>query len=68
MTNVLNTYIARQGVPGVDIVGPAPCFYRRLRGQYRWHILLRADEPETLLSPIALPLGWRVDVDPMDLL
>jgi primosomal protein N' (replication factor Y) len=68
MTNVLRTYIARQGVPGVDIVGPAPCFYRRLRGQYRWHILLRADEPETLLSPIALPLGWRVDVDPMDLL
>jgi primosomal protein N' (replication factor Y) len=68
MTNVLRTYVARQGFPGVDIVGPAPCFYRRLRGQYRWHILLRADEPETLLSPIALPLGWRADVDPMDLL
>jgi primosomal protein N' (replication factor Y) len=68
MANVLRTYIARQGLPGVDIVGPAPCFYRRLRGQHRWHILVRAEEPETVLRPITTPLGWRVDVDPMDFL
>jgi len=68
MASVLHNYIARQGLPGVDIVGPAPCFYRRLRGQYRWHILVRADEPEAVLRPIRTPLGWRVDVDPMDLL
>jgi primosomal protein N' (replication factor Y) len=68
MAQMLRTRVARQGVPGVDITGPAPCFYRRLRGQHRWHILVRAEEPDALLRPLALPLGWRVDVDPVDLL
>jgi primosomal protein N' (replication factor Y) len=68
MARVLRTHIARQGVPGVELIGPAPCFYHKLRGQQRWHILVRADEPEALLRPMTLPLGWRVDVDPVDLL
>ncbi len=68
MARALQTYIARQGAPGVEIVGPAPCFYRRLRGQHRWHIVIRAKEPEDLLRPFRLPLGWRVDVDPVDFL
>jgi primosomal protein N' (replication factor Y) len=68
MAKVLRTHVARRGEPGVEVVGPAPCFYPKLRGQHRWHILLRADEPEALLRPITLPLGWRVDVDPVDLL
>jgi primosomal protein N' (replication factor Y) len=68
MAKVLHTHIARRGEPGVEIVGPAPCFYPKLRGQQRWHLLVRADEPEALLRPIPLPLGWRLDVDPVDLL
>jgi primosomal protein N' (replication factor Y) len=68
MAKVLRVSIARRGEPGVDVVGPAPCFYRKLRGQYRWHVLVRAQEPEALLKPIVLPLGWRVDVDPVNLL
>jgi primosomal protein N' (replication factor Y) len=68
MAKVLHTHVARQGAPGVEIVGPAPCFYPKLRGQQRWHLLVRADEPEVLLRPIPLPLGWRLDVDPVDLL
>ncbi|GAB4542344.1 MAG: hypothetical protein Kow0063_34230 [Anaerolineae bacterium] len=68
MATTLRSYIARQGIPAVEVIGPAPCFYHRLRGQYRWHILVRASEPETVLGPISLPPGWRVDVDPMDLL
>jgi primosomal protein N' (replication factor Y) len=68
MAKALQTHIARQGAPGVEIIGPAPCFYPKLSGQHRWHILVRAAEPERLLRPIVLPLGWRVDVDPVDLL
>jgi primosomal protein N' (replication factor Y) len=68
MARVLRTYVARYGEPGVEIIGPAPCFYRRLRSQHRWHILVRADKPEVLLRPITLPLNWRLDVDPIDLL
>jgi primosomal protein N' (replication factor Y) len=68
MAKVLHTHVARRGEPGVEIVGPAPSFYPKLRGQQRWHLLVRADEPEALLRPIPLPLGWRLDVDPVDLL
>ncbi len=68
MAQTLKAHSARQGEPGVEIVGPAPCFYGKLRGQHRWHIVIRANEPEAVLRPITLPLGWRVDVDPTDFL
>jgi primosomal protein N' (replication factor Y) len=68
MAKVLRTHVARRGEPGVDIIGPAPCFYRKLRGKHRWQVMIRADNPETLLWPVPLPLGWRVDVNPVDLL
>jgi primosomal protein N' (replication factor Y) len=50
-----------------DIIGPVPCFHRRIRGYYRWQIVLRAVEPLHLI-PDALPEGWTVDVDPTSLL
>jgi primosomal protein N' (replication factor Y) len=68
MAQTLKAHVARRGEPGVEIVGPAPCFYGKLRGQHRWHIVIRANEPEAVLRPITLPLGWRVDVDPTDFL
>jgi primosomal protein N' (replication factor Y) len=81
---VLRNKIERLGLPGVDLIGPAPCFFRRLRGQYRWQIIVRAlrqaaglslskpqdmaHDSHPLLLDLALPLGWRVDVDPVSLL
>jgi len=68
MAQLVRLHVARTGVPGTEIIGPAPCFYERLGGDYRWHILVRADRPEEVLRPLTLPIGWRVDIDPMDLL
>jgi primosomal protein N' (replication factor Y) len=68
MQRVLINKMDRLGVPDVTLVGPAPCFFRRLRGRYRWQIILRGQQPERLLSDIVLPLGWRVDVDPVSVL
>ncbi|MFQ6058669.1 MAG: primosomal protein N', partial [Anaerolineae bacterium] len=73
---VLRNKIARLGLPSIDLIGPAPAFLRRLRGQYRWQIIVRAlrqaqdtaQDPHPLLQDLALPLGWRVDVDPVSLL
>ncbi len=50
-----------------DIVGPAPAFMERLRGRYRWQVLLRSPDPLPVLRTLAaegLPRGWSVDVDP----
>jgi primosomal protein N' (replication factor Y) len=65
---LLRYKIARFGLPGVDLFGPAPCFRRRLRGKYRWQIVVRAADPRTLLADMAFPLGWRIDIDPVSLL
>jgi primosomal protein N' (replication factor Y) len=59
--------IHRQDVPG-ELIGPVPCFFSRLRGRHRWQIVIRAPDPALLLQDVALPLGWRVDVDPVSLL
>jgi len=52
---------------GTRMVGPAPCFFARERGVYRWHIILRGPDPRRWLRGLALR-GWRVQVDPVSLL
>lgn len=51
-----------------DLIGPAPSFYSRVEGHYRWQIVVRGPDPTPLLHDVALPRGWRVDVDPVSLL
>ena len=53
------------GLTDTDILGPAPAFPPRLRGRYRWHIILRGQDPRSLLEKAQIPPGWSVDVDPM---
>jgi primosomal protein N' (replication factor Y) len=55
------------GMPGLDIIGPAPAFIGRLRGRYRYQLILRGRDPGLLLSRVNLPQGWVVDVDPVGL-
>lgn len=68
MRRVLDSRIERMGVPNVDVVGPAPCFFGRRRGKFRWQIIVRGDEPGRVVSGLSLAPGWRVDVDPVSLL
>ncbi|HNP70469.1 MAG TPA: primosomal protein N', partial [Kouleothrix sp.] len=50
------------------VVGPAPAFFHRQRNRFRWHVLLRADNPAPLLDTLTLPPGWSLDVDPVHVL
>jgi primosomal protein N' (replication factor Y) len=50
-----------------QLVGPVPCFFRRLRGDFRWQIIIRASNPLPFI-PEGLPEGWAVDIDPVSLL
>ena len=65
---ILTLKIARLGLPEIDLIGPAPSFFSRLRGKSRWQIVIRGTDPRVLLKDLRLPLGWRVDVDPVTLL
>jgi primosomal protein N' (replication factor Y) len=59
--------IASRGVAGIDIIGPAPAFIHRLRGRFRWHLVLRGSGLSSFLSPLSFPHGWTIDIDPMGL-
>ena len=49
------------------LVGPVPCFFSKLRGEYRWQIVLRGPGPADVLRGQRFD-GWRVEVDPLSLL
>ena len=49
----------------VEVLGPTPAYPSRLRGRYRWQILLRGSNPRVLLEDVRLPRAWTVDVDPL---
>jgi primosomal protein N' (replication factor Y) len=66
MSAALTARIAASGDPA-ELIGPAPCFFRRLRGDYRWQVVLRASDPAPFL-PQPLPDGWALDIDPVSLL
>jgi primosomal protein N' (replication factor Y) len=68
MADRLRLWVARQGFPAVEIIGPAPTYVQRIRSKYRWQILVRAPNPSQVLGPVPLPLGWKVDIDPVSLL
>ncbi len=53
---------------GARLIGPAPAFIARRRGQYRWQLLLLARDVHAILEGLELPPGWAVDVDPVSLL
>jgi primosomal protein N' (replication factor Y) len=68
LADTLRDTMAQWGLPTTDLIGPAPPFFARLRGRYRWQMLLRHPNPAELLRAIQIPPGWRVDVDPVSVL
>lgn len=44
----LSGLVEARGVADVTLVGPAPCPIDRLRGRWRWHLLVRAESAKLL--------------------
>lgn len=66
MQRALTHRRAEQGAD-VDVIGPAPAYVPRIRGRWRWQIILRGRSPADLVRDFALPPHWSVDVDPASL-
>jgi len=56
---------SRTHMADFSIIGPVPTFAFRARGKYRWQLFLRGPDSSRILSQLALPRGWTVDVDPV---
>ena len=60
--------IDSRGIGGISLIGPAPAFRQRLRGRFRWQLILRGSGLSAFLSEIPFPIGWTVDIDPVSLI
>jgi primosomal protein N' (replication factor Y) len=67
MKDLLNKTIESRGIEDIGIIGPAPAFVHRLRGRFRWQIVLRGADLSAFLSEIPFPQGWTIDIDPVGL-
>jgi primosomal protein N' (replication factor Y) len=67
MGEQLQTWLEEEDRRETDLVGPAPCFFARLNGLYRWQVVLRGPEPASLLKGRHLG-DWRIEVNPPSLL
>jgi primosomal protein N' (replication factor Y) len=64
----LREHLASKKLSDTAVLGPAPCFFTRVRDHFRWHVILRTADPVSALSDLPLPPACRVDVDPINLL
>ena len=67
MARALARHARHRGL-AMDLLGPAPAFVGRIRGQYQWQIVLRATDLAPLLDGLPGRPGWVIDVDPQSLL
>lgn len=63
----LDGWVERLGLEDADIVGPAPAIMERLQGKYRWQMILRGHNLQTLLRVLHAP-GWQIDIDPASIM
>jgi primosomal protein N' (replication factor Y) len=67
MARKLALHARERGVP-MDLLGPAPAFASRVRGEYQWQVIMRSAEMDALLDGLPHDPGWVVDIDPQSLL
>ncbi len=63
----LGSRAVRSGLSDVEVVGPTPCQPERVRGRYRWRLLLRGRRLWQFLDGEPIPRNCRVVIDPMRL-
>jgi primosomal protein N' (replication factor Y) len=67
MRDLLSANIDTRGIDNINLIGPTPAFVHRLRGRYRWQLVIRGSGLPSFLSSVPFPRGWTVDIDPIGL-
>jgi primosomal protein N' (replication factor Y) len=57
--------LLKEGIDGIRVMGPAPAFIHRLRGEYRWQVTLKGDGVQRARHLAPRGKGWSYDVDPV---
>ena len=76
-SHVVDLLQVRRGLQDCRLLGPAPCPIAKLRGRYRFHVLVIGSQLDMMRDAVREVTGelqapdsvqWIVDVDPLDLL
>ncbi|MEA3442052.1 MAG: primosomal protein N' [Chloroflexota bacterium] len=67
MSHIIMAEKESKGLSDLNLIGPMPAFSARIRGRYRWQLILRGSNPAQIFSGLTLQQGWTVDVDPVGL-
>lgn len=62
-----SSQIRTRNARSVSLIGPAPCYFQKIRGQYRWHVILRAADPMSYMQALDRQ-KYRIEIDPPNLL
>ncbi len=63
----IQVWMKQEGSRATRMIGPAPCFFSRMSGYYRWQIVLCGPDPAGLLKDRPLS-EWKIEVNPPNLL
>jgi primosomal protein N' (replication factor Y) (superfamily II helicase) len=44
----LHALLRKRPMPGVSVIGPAPCPVERIKNRWRWHLLIKSEQPRDL--------------------
>jgi primosomal protein N' (replication factor Y) (superfamily II helicase) len=67
LQRLLAEEVEAQGLTDLSVLGPAPAFIPRLRGRYRWQIIVKGQNPEQIINKKHVLNNWVVDIDPVGL-
>ncbi|HEY6073939.1 MAG TPA: hypothetical protein VIV15_11235, partial [Anaerolineales bacterium] len=67
MASRLLGWIDTEDRRATTLIGPAPCYFSRQAGLYRWQIIVRSPDPASLLRG-RVPAHFRLEMDPQSLL
>ncbi len=67
MGEQVKNWLAKENQRTMRMIGPAPCFFARMGGAYRWHIVLNGPDPTKIFQGRAIG-GWKIEVNPPNLL
>lgn len=60
----LRGWIQNQGYYATRLVGPVPAYFSKIRGEFRWQILLKGPNPVQLVRDHPPDADWIVEVNP----
>ncbi len=60
----LQGWIKKEGFQSTRLVGPTPAYFSKIRGEWRWQILVKGPNPLALIRDHHPGPEWIVEVDP----